>query len=122
MDLRRALAALVMAPTLACAATPAAPATGATPPAEPAPASAADPPAPASDPSPAATPSAVDRSTPTAVAAAYLTAAEAGKLDDMLALMVPECAEKEKVWERGFTKNVAEGKIRLKSHEMREPE
>lgn len=68
------------------------------------------------------TPAMVDRASPAAVVTAYIDAATANKLDDMLALMTPECREKEKAWEKGFTKNIGDGKVKLKSHEMREPE
>jgi hypothetical protein len=106
--------------SLACGGTAAPPATTAD-----APAQAPD------DPSspPAATPGApedvsatmVARSSPAEATKAYLVAAQASKVDDMLALMTPECRDKERTWADGFTKNIADGKIKLKSYEMREP-
>lgn len=107
--------------TLACGGTATPPATTADAPAQ----APDDPSAP-----PAATPGApedvspamVARSSPEEATKAYLEAATAGKVDDMLALMTPECRDKEKSWDKGFTKNITDGKIKLKSYEVREPE
>lgn len=68
------------------------------------------------------TPALVDRSSPEAVTRAYLTAAAANAANDMFALMTPECRERERTWAKGFTKNITDGKIKLKTYELREPE
>lgn len=70
----------------------------------------------------AANPAAVDRTTPAATTTAYLAAAQTANVEAMLALMTPECREKEKAGERAFTKAIGDGKIKLKTHDMRPPE
>jgi hypothetical protein len=68
------------------------------------------------------TPAMVDRSSPAAAARAYLEAALTNRHGDMLAVMTPECRDREKSWDKGFTRNIVDGKIQLKSYELREPE
>ncbi len=117
---RLTLALVLTASALGCRGDATAPTPPATPdPVAPAPVDAEPAPA-AESTSPAA--SAVDRATPEIVARAYFAAASAVDLEGMLALMTPEYRERERTWSKGFTKNIADGKIRLKSYEMREPE
>jgi hypothetical protein len=112
---------LVFVNLAACGATAAAPATSADPPAG----APDDPSAP-----PAATPGSPDdvtpamaaRSAPEAAVKAYLEAALAGEHDAMFALMTAECRDKEKAWDRGFSKSLVDGKIKLKTYELAEPE
>ncbi len=56
------------------------------------------------------------------MATAYFAAASAVDVEGMLALMTSEYREKERTWPKGFTRSIADGKIRLKSYEMRAPE
>lgn len=96
-------------------------------------ASTADPPVRApEDPSapPAATPGAPEdvtplmaaRASPTSVTTEYLDAAIAGKYEEMFALMTPACRETEKSGEKGFTRDIADGRIKLRTFELGEPE
>jgi type IV secretory pathway VirB10-like protein len=64
----------------------------------------------------------VDRSTPKAVAEQYMTHAKEAAKESMLGLMTPECQQKEKTWEKGFTKAFTERGVKLKSYETKEIE
>lgn len=96
-------------------------------------ATSADPPASApDDPSspPAAIPGtpegdtapAVARSSPGAATTAYLDAAMAMEFEAMYALMTPKCRDEERVWAKGLTKNLADGRVRLRTYRLGEPE
>ena len=107
--------------SLACGATATPPATTADAPAR-APDDPSAPPAATPGTPEEVTPAMVDRASPEAATSAYLAAALANTPDAMFALMTPECRDKEKTWAKGFTKNIIDGKIKLKTHEVREPE
>lgn len=119
MRLQRFILAVSL--SLACGATATPPATTADAPAR-APDDPSAPPAATPGAPEEVTPAMVDRSSPEAAVKAYLAAAIGSSQTDMFALMTPECREKEKSWAKGFTRNILDGEIKLKTHEVREPE
>lgn len=63
-----------------------------------------------------------DRSSPAATTVAYLNAAIALEFEDMHALMTPACSNEERSWDKGLTRNLADGRIRVRAYEVGQPE
>lgn len=106
---------------LACGATTTPAATTADPP-ERAPDDPSSPPAAIPESPDPSTSQQADRSSPTATTLAYLNAAVAMEFEQMYALMTPECSNEERTWEKGLTKNLADGRIRMRAYALGEPE